>query len=70
MQGRVFATLLAMVTVAAPLGVALASFFLERVGVATVLLGVGVATVAAAALGALALGRVTQGSRAPDRNPA
>lgn len=49
LQGRVFATLFAAVSVATPLGVALAAPMLDLVGPRAVLLGVGALTVAAAA---------------------
>lgn len=52
MQGRVFASLFAVVGMAAPLGVALASFLLDQVGAPQVLLMVGSATVVVSAVGA------------------
>lgn len=52
MQGRVFASLFAVVGMAAPLGVALASHLLGQVGAQRVLLMVGSATIVVAVVGA------------------
>lgn len=60
LQGRVFASLFALVQVAVPLGVAVASPMLDLVGPRPVLAGMGLAI-----LGAAVLGRVALGSRAP-----
>ncbi len=51
MQGRVFASLFAVVGMAAPLGVALASWLLDQVGAQQVLLMVGSATIVVSAVG-------------------
>ncbi len=51
LQGRVFSSMFAVVGLAAPLGVALASFLLEPWGPSWVLASIGVATIGVAAVG-------------------
>jgi uncharacterized BrkB/YihY/UPF0761 family membrane protein len=51
MHGRVFSSLFAMVGLAAPLGVTLASPLVGQIGPRAMLLGLGCATLGVAALG-------------------